>query len=374
MLTPPGRGAVAIVNVRGPVDLLDRAFAQFFKAANGRSLSQQKVNRIYYGHWGAEIVEDLVICRTDETTVEVNCHGGLAAPRRILEDLAAVGFETLTWQQQLCETTHPFDVECQVALTKAPTERTALWLLRQEQGRLRTAIEGLLNVAQPDELATRLADLVQWGEFGLHLTEPWRVVIAGRPNVGKSTLLNALLGYRRAIVFDQPGTTRDVVTGDTAFEGWPIELADTAGLRETSDELEADGISRAKRALAEADCGCFVFDLSQHPSADDREMLTLARSQPRSILVGNKSDLPRAWSEASTIGFLCLSAAAGTGLEALMRQVVSVLIPQQPEESTAIPVTRRQLECFQRAFHEARQGDFAASRSAIQELLAPQFG
>lgn len=374
MLTPPGRGAVAIVNVRGPLDLLDRAFAQFFKAANGRSLSQQKVDRIYYGHWGTEIVEDLVICRTDEVTVEVNCHGGLAAPRRILNDLESAGFEILTWQEQLCETIRPFDVECQVALTKSPTERTALWLLRQEQGRLRTSIEDLLNVAQADELATRLKELVRWGEFGLHLTEPWRVVIAGRPNVGKSTLLNALLGYRRAIVFDQPGTTRDVVTGDTAFEGWPMQLADTAGLRETSDELEADGISRAKRALAKADCACFVFDLSQPPSAEDAQMLALAKSQPRSLLVGNKSDLPRAWPETSTTDFLCLSAAAGTGLEALMRQIVATLIPQQPEETAAIPVTRRQLECLQQAIRDIDRNDRLAATSSLQTALSPTFG
>lgn len=373
MLTPPGRGAVAIVNVRGPLDLLDRVFAQFFKAANGRPLSRQQVDRIYYGHWGTEIVEDLVICRTDEVTVEVNCHGGLAAPRRILDDLASAGFETLTWQQQLCETIHPFDVECQVALTKAPTERTALWLLRQEQGRLRTAIEGLLKLTHSDELASRLAELVRWGEFGLHLTEPWRVVIAGRPNVGKSTLLNALLGYRRAIVFDQPGTTRDVVTGDTAFEGWPIQLADTAGLRETSDELEADGISRAKRALAQADCACFVFDLSQPPSAEDDEMLALARAQPRSILIGNKSDQPRARSEAETAEFLCVSAAAGTGLEALMQRIVTTLIPQQPEETAAIPVTQRQLECLQQALSDVQRNEHRAAVSSLQTALSPTF-
>jgi tRNA modification GTPase len=399
MLTPAGRGAIAVLNVRGPVELLDGAFDRFFKAANGRRLSQQAFNRIYYGHWGVDVVEDLVICRVDEVTVEVHCHGGLAAPRRILNDLAQSGFQTRTWQDQLRETAHPFDVECQETLTKAPTERTALWLLRQTQGRLRTALEELASElrrvgrgARPtdsncdtgfggshasthptespvSELRARLADLVRWGEFGMHLTEAWRVVIAGRPNVGKSTLLNVLLGYRRAIVFDQPGTTRDVVTGETAFSGWPVLLADTAGLRDTSDELEAEGISRAKRVLSEADCRCFVFDLSQPPTTEDNELLALARTQPRSILIGNKSDLPRAWPTDRTNEFLCLSAAQATGLDLLMERIVATLIPEEPAETAAIPITQRQLRCLIAARDELERENWNAAASAICDCL-----
>ena len=98
--------------------------------------------------------------------------------------------------------------------------------------------------------AARIREWLAWEDFGLHLTRPWNVVLAGRPNVGKSSLINALLGYTRSIVFDQPGTTRDVVTAATAIDGWPIELSDTAGLRESPSRWrrrESSGRGRHSR-------------------------------------------------------------------------------------------------------------------------------
>src|SRR6185503_7750192 len=106
--------------------------------------------------------------------------------------------------------------------------------------------------------------LLALAEVGLHLTTPWRVVFAGPPNVGKSSLVNALLGYPRAIVYDQPGTTRDVLTASTAFDGWPFELRDTAGLRDgiSLDSVEVEGVARARAQIATADLVVFVHDRS----------------------------------------------------------------------------------------------------------------
>ncbi len=98
------------------------------------------------------------------------------------------------------------------------------------------------EVLLPSPVA-HLDAVLRWTDLGTHLATPWRVVLAGAPNVGKSSLINALLGYGRAIVFDQPGTTRDVVTADAAIEGWPITLADTAGLHDASDATESAGIA-----------------------------------------------------------------------------------------------------------------------------------
>src|SRR5690606_16577637 len=96
--------------------------------------------------------------------------------------------------------------------------------------------------ARFEEARRRLAALVDRAPLGLHLTRPWHVALAGAPNVGKSSLLNAVLGYGRAIVFDQPGTTRDVLDAVTAIDGWPVRLTDGAGLRESVDALEAAGV------------------------------------------------------------------------------------------------------------------------------------
>ncbi len=113
--------------------------------------------------------------------------------------------------------------------------------------------------------------LARW-PIGSHLVEPWRVVLAGPPNVGKSSLVNALVGYQRAIVYDAPGTTRDMVTAITALEGWPVELCDTAGLRSSREAIEAEGVRLARQAAAAADALVLVFS-AQEPWQADRQQL-----------------------------------------------------------------------------------------------------
>src|SRR5262249_42285045 len=133
-----------------------------------------------------------------------------------------------------------------------------------------------------------IGQLLNRAPLGAHLTQPWRVVIAGPPNVGKSSLINAILGYERAIVFDQPGTTRDVVTAATALDGWPVELADTAGLPAGVDPLDRAGIERETAQADEADCLLLVFDASQ-PWTHEHELLI--ERWPSAIVVHNKHDL-----------------------------------------------------------------------------------
>ncbi len=374
MLTPAGRGAVAVIRVTGSVERLEAAFQQLFRAANGRQLSEQSLGRICYGHWGVEVLEDIVIARVSASCVEVNCHGGVAAVERILTDLATAGFATVSWQEQMRDEQSTFDVECYATLLKATTTRTTTVLLEQQQGVLFAAIEQLARQVEQrsaDALAGVRA-LLQWAEFGVHLTEPWRVVISGRPNVGKSTLINALLGYSRSIVFDQPGTTRDVVTGETALDGWPIQFADTAGLRESDDPIEREGIERARHAIDDADCRCFVFDLSQPRSSEDDALLLEAARCPRGIIVGNKSDLPFAWTKSLPPDAVLISAANGTGLEVLMTRIVVLLVPQVPESGTPVPVTRRQIACLERCRAALVGADFVAAGQAIATVfLAP---
>ncbi|MBC8876190.1 MAG: 50S ribosome-binding GTPase [Planctomycetes bacterium] len=163
---------------------------------------------------------------------------------------------------ELCEET-PIAAEARIALAAARTERTAAILLAQYRGALEaelTAIVALLENEETDAAADRLRRLERYADFGKHLTTPWRVVLTGHANVGKSSLINAILGYERSIVFEQPGTTRDVVTATTAIDGWPVELADTAGLREGGDAVESAGVRLARERLAAADVVVAVFD------------------------------------------------------------------------------------------------------------------
>jgi tRNA modification GTPase len=202
-------------------------------------------------------------------------------------------------------------------------------------------------------------------DFGLHLTRPWRVVLFGEPNVGKSSLINALVGFERAIVFDRPGTTRDVVTAETAFDGWPVRLSDTAGLRADAEELEAAGIERTRAELAEADLPVEVSDRSRPPQPSPW-FWTAREFRPR-LIVLNKADLPSAWPDEPQPDFVAaVSAHTGEGIRDLMTRIVATLIPELPPDDEPIPITPRQTE----ALRAARTALLSHDTNAVHRHLA----
>jgi tRNA modification GTPase len=336
LLTPQGRGAIATVSVSGQGAI--EVVAKLFQAVARRTLLVS--NRIYYGRWGHEAGEEVVIAARHAGSVEIHCHGGHAAAAAILESLRQLGCAVVDWHDELNGVTS-VAAEAQLALTQATTERAVLHLLDQYNGALSAAIEqirahvtgGDIGLAQQ-----RLVELSQTAPVGLHLASPWRVVIAGRPNVGKSSLINALLGYERAIVFDQPGTTRDVVSAQTAFDGWPVELSDTAGIRKSTDVIEAAGVSLAQRRLAKADLIVLVFDVSQDWSCEDSQM---PEQWPDSLILHNKADLS-ARMKGRPSG-LHVSARSGAGLLELQKQIANRLVPKSPDPGEPILFTQRQV-------------------------------
>ena len=271
LLTPTGRGAIASLMVEGP-GALDAVAACFRPhTCAGERL---KIGRIRVGVWKSPAAwtgarpagagEELVVCRTGPERIEVHCHGGQAAVASIRADLRELGCRDVAWSELTSVgAASSLRRDAQVALAQATTERTARILLEQYHGALDHVLQQSLADLQchkRSDARRRLADVLRYADLGLHLTTPWRVVVAGPPNVGKSSLINALVGYQRAVVFDTPGTTRDVVTVDTAFEGWPVELSDTAGIRETDDPLEILGVGRAVEQTRQADLVLWVLD------------------------------------------------------------------------------------------------------------------
>ena len=233
------------------------------------------------------------------------------------------------------------EAELQECLSLAATWRTAEYLLCQTGGLLRTAFDSLAEIewtADGRQLAEiSIRNLRNWSTFGIHLTQPWRVVLTGRPNVGKSSLMNSLLGYQRSIVFDQPGTTRDVVTGATAFDGWPVQLSDTAGLRISADELESEGVARARRQLSEADLVLHLIDISEidiNEPADQGELFD-STGASSSLLIAHKSDLADRWGDALPTTALRVSSRTGAGLAELQRRIVQALTPEPPPPDCA---------------------------------------
>lgn len=377
LLTPPGRGAIAVVQVIGPHAI--EAVDTHFLAANGKPLAAQPPNAIRFGHWGSATGEEVVVIRRDtfyqdsilaprSSLLEIHCHGGQAAAYAIVTDLEANGCTLHEWKAWLrIIDRDPIATEAQIALASAPTERTAAILLDQFHGALAKAIERIqVNLVRNDiEPAIEIIeDLLSRCELGLHLTTPWKVALAGPPNVGKSSLINAMLGYCRSIVFDQPGTTRDIVTAHTVVEGWPIELADTAGLRDSQDALETAGVNLTTDHLALADLVIFVSDASQPQDVKLAEALPVKRQ----LLVRNKADLAPGVLPTS----VCMdtSAKTGQGIAALLSAVIHVLIPQPPMPEVAVPFTHSQRTALECAKSALTAGDAATARRQMQALLA----
>ena len=335
-LTPLGRGAIATLLVEGPGTLA--AVASECRTASGGPTGLSPGDRLRLVRFGPEPAEQVVLDAQGEDRVELNCHGGPAVVDRVIELLEARGCEPIDWRQSAEHSQEdPIAAAALVALAAAPTLRTAAILLDQYRGALRAAIRSYAAAGRAADAKRRLLALADRASLGRHLTAPWRLVVAGPPNAGKSTLTNALLGYRRALVHPTPGTTRDLVTALTAIDGWPVELVDTAGLGDAEHPLERAGMALAERELAAADLALLVFDRSRPFSPADA---ALRARWPDALVVRNKSDLPPGESHASGLE---ISAITGQGLESLLATIARRLVPSPPPPGAAVPVTEDQI-------------------------------
>ena len=356
LLTPPGRSALAVVGVRGP--RAASAVAASFQPRGGCPLDARPDRAVVFGRWGGQQGEELVVVRRTADDLEVHCHGGVAAAAAILRDLVHAGCRQINisaWASDAScngvdaavdESTRErrqIAAEAQLALAVARGPHAARLLAHQLSGSLAAALDTLRAAEglQRDVIAERL---LSWQGLGLRLTEPWRVVVAGPPNAGKSSLVNALAGFGRSIVSPTAGTTRDVLETRLVLGGWDLVLIDTAGLRrEPSDRIEAAGIAKAVEATSQADL-VVVITASDQPNTAAASTL-LCPHAPR-LLVTNKSDLqPHA--PAAAAPSLHTSALTGTGIEDLASRIIHTLIPQTPPPGEAIPFTPRQIDLIQ---------------------------
>ncbi|NIP84740.1 MAG: GTP-binding protein [Planctomycetales bacterium] len=365
-LTPPTPAALASLAVCGPEAV--RLVAQRFLPAGQRPLDEVPVGRVVFGHWLHAGGEEVVVTVRHPQRVDIHGHGGTAASQAVLDSLEQAGARAGSWQEWLAEDQPPcLGRAAQQALVQARTERTAGILLDQWQGGLEGEIQQVLACLQHHQTNAGLAQIDQLlarCSLGRHLTEPFRIVLAGQPNVGKSSLINAILGYPRAIVTDQAGTTRDVVTASTAIDGWPVVLSDTAGLRRGADELEVAGVQLAVTALAAADLVVLVFDQSQAWTAADQR---LCQAWPDALRVYNKCDLPAAAGRRPA--GLPTSATRQLGLPELLGQIAGRLVPVVPLPGAGVPWTAAQEFGLQEAREACRAGDLSAAEAALRGIL-----
>jgi tRNA modification GTPase len=346
-----------------------------FRAKSGRTLATCPSDRLVFGHFclssgeqaGIDSFEEVVLRRRGPEWLEVHCHGGAAVVQTVQASLAQQGCRAVSWQDWIArQSADPIATAAHMALANVRTERTAMILLDQYHGALGQAIESTRRTltAHDRPLAARqIESLLAHAATGLHLTEPWRVVLAGPPNVGKSSLMNALLGYCRAIVHPTPGTTRDVVRAITAIEGWPVELSDTAGLRSGGEAIEQAGIELARRQLAEADLVLLVSDLT-HPWSDSLQ--ALLASQPDALVIHNKADLKG--DVASRPAGLATSALSGQGIDTLIRRVAEGLVPSPPRVGDAVPFTLEQVQGLRAALEAVDCDDLGLAEALLGHL------
>lgn len=328
--TPPGEGAISIVRMSG-----EEAVSIAQKVFSGKDLTQAKSHTINYGHivdpkTHEEIDEVMVSLMlapktfTREDVVEINCHGGIVATNRILQLLLVNGARLaepgeFTKRAFLHGRIDLTQAESVMDLIRAKTDRSMKIALNQLDGNLSYLIDSLrkdildvlaqveVNIDYPEyddveemttkllkekaiEIKQRIEQLLKTASQGKIMREGLATALVGRPNVGKSSLLNHLLHEDKAIVTDVAGTTRDVIEEYVNVSGVPLKLIDTAGIRETDDKVEKIGVERSKKAIEQSDLVLLVLNAAESLTKEDLELIRLTNDKKR-IIILNKTDL-----------------------------------------------------------------------------------
>lgn len=334
-LTPPGSGAIATIAVKGPIAW--QIVRKLFRPALHKPLPELPKGRATWfgtigGGNGDEVILG-VLATEPSPSLEIHCHGGRQVVRWLTEQFRREGCVEK-------QTDPKAKADPWALLSQAKTLRTAAILLDQANGAFDQALVQIEQCLEQDQIAdsmAKLGELKRFAPVGKHLIEPWRVVIAGAPNVGKSSLLNALAGYQRSVVASISGTTRDVVSTTLAFEGWLLELSDTAGLHCTEDPLEQEGVARAKKQITETDLCVWVLDSTTTFSTDPDEYVATNGSQVPIVRVLNKIDLEPARKMSSNREAVKTSAVTGAGIDELIQRIIAKLIPEVPPPGAAVP-------------------------------------
>ena len=406
--------AIGIVRVSG-----EGCFAlcdKVFRAANSRPFSGQPSHKMVFGEMldgqGRVIDQGLAVrfpgphSYTGEDSAEFHCHGSPVVLRELLDALFAAGARQakageFTQRAFLNGRLDLTQAEAVIDLIDAETAAAARNAAAQLDGGLRRVLEpiqdALLDITsrfyavvdypdediediRPEQVAEALSSaeaqltaLLATCQRGKVLKSGVRTAIVGRPNAGKSSLLNALAGYERAIVTDIPGTTRDTVEESVLCGGVLLRLIDTAGIRDTADIVEQKGVERSRKALGSADLVLAVVDGSVPLTAEDLEVLRLAAESPRWIAVFSKCDL---WdTRARSVGIVgspapaasvTLSSVTGEGLDELEAAVAALFPAGDPKEAGSLLTDQRQEEAVRRARDAVRR-----AQDALNSGLTP---
>lgn len=420
--TPIGEGGIAVVRISGKnaIQIVNEAF-------KGTDLTEQKSHTVHYGKLAdkqGQVVDEVLITLfhspksyTGEETVEISCHGGVLVTQDVLETILALGVRSaepgeFTQRAFLNGKMELSQAEAVADLIHAKSQKAIDAAQQQLEGRLgkhikefrqqiidaTAMVELELDFVEEDvefankeelerllkELDTEIDNLLATYETGRLVKHGVRTVFIGLPNAGKSTLLNTLVGKDRAIVTDIAGTTRDTIDVDWSYDGIRFKLTDTAGLRETEDAIEAEGVKRSQKAFEEADLAVYLKDLSRQLTADERE--DIAKFQKNAgdtpfILIGTKNDISLDLEDERLDYDLKISALEGEKIDELKKLMKQRALENKHYDASSLLVTssrhRDALEKAQehvqsalRALEHGMTGDFLSIdlRSALKDL------
>lgn len=397
--TAPGEGGIGIIRISGPKSL--EVAEEIFFSMSGKKISEYPARTLIFGNIkdGDKKIDEVLVAYmkgpnsyTAEDVIEINCHGGFISVKRILElvlskDVRLAEAGEFTKRAFLNGRIDLSQAEAVIDVINAKTDKAhevaenqldgslsnRIREFREKVTELLAQVEVAIDYPEEDiefiaytileektrELNKDIKKLYETSESGKIFREGLKTVIVGKPNVGKSSLLNSILGENRAIVTDIPGTTRDVIEEFVNIKGIPLKIVDTAGIRETDDVVEKIGVEKSKASFDTADLIIMVVDSSSELSEEDREILEKVQGK-ETILLLNKTDLPQVIDEEEVKKYvneeniIKISALHNEGIEDVHDRIEAMVYKGDIKSSSNVIITNsRHKDALYRAMKSA---------------------
>lgn len=417
--TAPGEGGIGIIRISGERSL--SVAEEIFRSMSGKLIKDYKTRTLVYGNIvdGDKVIDEVLVAYmkgpnsyTAEDVIEINCHGGFISVKKILElilskDVRLAEQGEFTKRAFLNGRIDLSQAEAIIDVIKAKTDMAHEVAQNQLEGSLSNKIKDLrmkvtevlahlevaIDFSEEDveeityqtleekarELKNEIKKLYDTAESGKILRDGLKTVIVGKPNVGKSSLLNSILGENRAIVTDIPGTTRDVIEEFVNIKGIPLKIVDTAGIRETEDVVEKIGVEKSKESFNSADLVIMVLDSSRQLSDEDLEILANLENK-KTIVLLNKTDLEQKIEEdkirqyVDNDSIIRISALKHEGIEQIHDKIESMVYKGSIKNTSSVVITNsRHKDALLRAYESINDAISAIEQNLPYDFIEVDF-
>ncbi|HEY5575136.1 MAG TPA: tRNA uridine-5-carboxymethylaminomethyl(34) synthesis GTPase MnmE [Clostridiaceae bacterium] len=414
--TAIGEGGISIIRVSGERAL--QVVGRIFEGKNAKALDTMETYTMRYGHivelGVGDFIDEVIVSYmkgprsfTAEDTVEINCHGGIVAANKVLENVIKAGARIaepgeFTKRAFLNGRIDLSQAEAVIDIIRAKTELSMKSAILQAGGNLSAAVRelreklialiahieatvdypeddleeitGIQVAARLKEVAGEIGKALESADEGKIIREGLSTVIVGKPNVGKSSLLNTLLKENRAIVTDIPGTTRDVIEEYISIKGIPIKIVDTAGIRETEDVVEKIGVGKSIEKIEEADLIILILDSSSELTEEDRDIISFIKGKKYIVLL-NKSDLNgkiniKEIEELDSEYVISTSVTQGFGIDQLKDAIVKLFFHGEIKSNELVITNMRHKEAMMAANSSCFQAIEALNSTSAIDLAS----